>query len=638
MPHRNASAINVLINGVADPLYKCLSVRRGTGGKRLDRAELFYDLAAAGNTYLFDFHAIENPPVVSVELLPAGGGTPQTIHWGKLSIESLRLSHDEQKLLFTSRTEPFHFGGVLRGQLQWDPVSDEIVQTGVDLVFNPEIDDVVLPNMSQSQTFAWSEDPFSPGVAVVTNVFLDPESVRTPAAISLQNGVGTISWNLTAAARYLLTSLNPRELFFANPDVLDIEAVLGTDPDLITNLKIKRGLYLTEALDLLLEPFGYSWRVTYPGNTIEFFERGVGAPVSVTLDVNALSPATNAAETAVEFNLGNVRNYVYAEGDFVSIEATWVLDRAWPDVLAGVNYDELDPTTDLSKDCDNYNDPSKPLYKRVWRDWVLDTDGSYFGIRPENVGPVDLSDLLSLATAITDRVVPKRRRFHPCLTLGPDGAPIGQLNGVVVEWSDDAGVTWYPLDRLQVSTCHVMQRECGVRFDGQHVPAELYRAGDDAQVRVTATIRFDSRVGAIALNSASSPLQEPAYEYIDGTEKFHLRVVSSESQYAGQVAAGELTAAVADDRVALADFCQQIHDAWDMADVSGEFVIEGLDRQIYDTTNVVTQINGRNISLAASGINAAAARYPQIVGIEYHCQGREQKRVLLLETYREEAD
>lgn len=633
MPQRPASEIIVYVNGAADPLYRCLHAVWSAGGKKLDHATLFFDLPKA-NENLNNFRLGEAPVEVEIQVIPwtgTGNSAPYVIHWGKTSISTARLDDESEKLLITSRTEPFHFGGILTGMYCYDPLSTSVQLVQDDLVFNPEVDGRALPNCGDVTRPIFGVDNF---------VFLDPESARTGNAKAL-SGV-PIYWNLASIAFHLCWLLNPFETNFANPALFDLETLLGTDPDLVFDLKLRRGLSLPEALDHLLEPFGFGWFVSYLGigqRAIALFERGTGLQVQVAQGL-VLASENDAAALEVEYNVGNTRNWIEVQGDHVYIESTFVLSRGWPS-----SEDILNPTTDLAKDSDNYQ--NNPSYQRAWRDWVLNEAGDYTLTRPEILTAFDLTPIYAAATGdINNTVVPKRRKFFPTITQGADLAPIGEVHGTVVEYSLDSGETWQPVDRLTDSTVHLLERECGVRFDGQHIPIEIYYAGSKAQVRITASIKFDQRITADFFDTAGGPQTDLAPILVDAHEKFHFKQVAPSisaglvgSKFYPQIVSGVLTADQADDRPGLADFCQELLAAWNMADVSAQIEIQGLDNLsfTYALSDVVTGVNGRNIDFNAMSVVSTLKRYPQIASIEFFCQGDEQKRILHLETYRDES-
>lgn len=643
MSSRKAQFPTVYRNGVEDPTLKVISVHRATGGKQLDRAVLQVDLGLTGNR-------VEN-----IEVRPGGGDDEiqieadtgnglDRIHIGKLTQTAVDLGGGES-LLLTSRLEPYHFGGVLLGMIEFDALNNVEVTNPARLVFNPEIDGKIEGNLSAQ------------GGANGEPRFVDPESLRTSAARDLNNfGTPALFWTLPNAVLYLCTTLNPLERVVRNPNVLDLDAVLDGSEDLLANFELDNGLYLPQALDKLLEPFGYSWYVDLEGlDAIRVFKRGepgadafgVGSPRVVHLQEpgNAVSSQDNAAQLRVDYALGPTANAVAVLGDWVFVEGTFELDKAWPEAL-----DELDAFTALEKGSQEWDE--NPAYHRAWRDWVLNEAGDYTDTRPEitsaynlagdlqtevilaNPGIVDgVEDADELTRLLGVAASPRRRKFLPTLTQAEDGTPIGETHGVTVEWSQDDGATWQPLEELECGSVQVLDRECGIRFDSQNIPEQLQAAGDQARVRVTATVRTDLRLVGVAPKDDESPLADVAPELVDAASRYHYRVLLTSSKYKADVDAGDKTADVADDREACAELARQLKGSWDQAEVSGSIEVEGIENGYYQLGDVIQKVEGREISFSGKSAGAAEQRYPQIVGITYDFQ--RQRRLLTLETFRE---
>ncbi|HEY5311888.1 MAG TPA: hypothetical protein VIK18_05190, partial [Pirellulales bacterium] len=343
----------------------------------------------------------------------------------------------------------------------------------------------------------------------LASVMLDPESCRTPAALAVQ-GDEPVFWTLQSAAAYLCWALNGEQLYVLNP------VGYGLLPDWpLQNFTLERGKFLCDYLDELLPRFGLTWGLDLSSGApmIAFVVRGLGNLNSVYLGPpGALYAGDNAIETDVDYDVGNTRNQAVVQGDWAYYESTFPLAKGWAED------DDDAAESSLTRDSDDFNNPDNN-YRDVWRKWVLNEAGDYCGTRPEIDAPYDLAALVGHAAA------PRRRQFLPTLTLDNDLAPVGRVNGLDVEYSIDSGTTWLPIDRLEDHTCQILDRECGVLFDGLLPPAELRRAGDKAQVRVTATIRDDQRLGVVIGPDASSPLAAAAPFYLDESQKFHFREV-----------------------------------------------------------------------------------------------------------------
>lgn len=613
MPSRPATEVVVTINGAPNPALRALAVHRSTGGGRRDHAEIEVDLSNKGTAqdWITNF-AMNGAAGAAVQVIAYPDGAPQLIHSGVAVLPRLEIGEGKERLSFVSRVERWMFGAVMDGVLVWDPLTGQLITVLSDCVFNPEIDDAVLPNQSSEMRQL--------GLAPV---MLDPESVRTPAAMEVQGDEPSF-WTLQSAVAYLCWALNPVQAYVLNPANL---ALLPDDVPL-QNCRLERGKFLCDYLDELLPKYGLTWRLDLSTGAaqIAFAVRGLGAANSVYLGPPGSSYAgDNAAQSSIDYDVGNTINKVVVYGDWLYVESTFALSRGWPAAADTI------PENELSRDSDAYQNAAL-ANRQCWRNWVLNEAGDYIGTRPELIAPYDLSALFGVPT------VPRRRRFLPMITLDDDGAPYGDTYGAHVEYSINAGETWRPITTLEDRTCVLLERECGVRFDGFFPPAELVRAGTNAMVRVTATVRSDLRLGTIAGPDASSPLGAVSPILIDGSKSFHWRVVAPTSRYYANVESGDLEADVADDAAALAEYADWLQQTFDLADVSGHCVIEGLDTQgaggVYDLGQLVTSINGRNISLNAQSIASGEIRFPQIVAIDYDCQA--QRRTLTLETYRDE--
>lgn len=589
----------MLVNGVAVSTLRPLSAHRTIGGRSLDTATFEVDLGAAGQ-YVQNLALAEGG--ADVEIVGVVNGGLKSFAWGKASVNSIKIG-DGESLGFTARIEPYHLGLLMTGAFFYNPTigGPQVIQ--IDPVFNPLIDGAILPNKSPGA--------YLPGN---TPVFVDPESVRTPQAQSLQGGAPQ-PWSLADAVQYLCWSLNPSQLNVQNPNPLDLAAL---PPVLLYNVGLRRGQFLSHYLDELLEPWGWTWKIELlaPGlRQIVVFARGFGTPQSMFLQAPGSAWAgDNAVETAVDYNVGTTTNNVTVAGDWHYFESTFVLQRAWP------KSKDTTAVTDFSQDADAYqNDATN---HRVWREWVLNEAGDYNGTRPEISAAFDFEAILG------HPLIPRRQKFLPTLALDHDLSPLGSLQGISVDYSIDNGETWRPITRLVDSTCQILQREAGIRFDGDQVPIELYTAGDKAKVRVTATLRDDERLGLNIPNDFSSPLSSSNPTLVDTSDRHHWREILPSSKYFGTFSSAITQGNTADDSVPLALFAATLKAAWDMADVSGPIEIEGLDSVQYDLSDVITEINGRAVSFAA----AASGRWPQVAAISYDFQS--QKRTLHLETFR----
>ena len=618
---RDAIEIVVFVNGVFQTVLRPLTIDRTMGGHSLDRAALEVDMGQVGSQRGYLLTGQQNS---EIRIAGRFGGNLTELFWGKLTHTHLKIDSDNEVLEYIARIEPFHFGVPLFGMPCYDPAHKQpaggqtlaVGSTAQDdrpLVFNPTRHGVLYGNKLV--------------VGVGDTFFLDPDSVQSPTAENLYPGPGGGSfWTLPDAVKWVCEYVNTQQQYILNPDSQALQAILPSDDTLLRDFSLSYGKFLPEMLDDLLEPFGFSWYVKLidgVNRQIVVVQRGVGDNKVVGLQ--PWGDSLNLAETNMEAisavsSTSNTVNQCTVLGDFLEIEATWDLVRAW-----SVS-DDTKVDTDLAKDSATYR--STPATRRVWRDWVLNEAGDYNGLRPTITEPFDLSAYFGFAVA------PMRRRFGPTLTLDDDKLPIGTVGGVFVEYSTDAKATWKTIDQLSHdSACHLLHEECGIRFDGQLPPYELRAAGDNAYVRVTATIAIERRLGYKTDQDQGSVQTDLASILIDTGGAFQYRAIWPSSKFAAQVNANppSLASRAVDDRTRLKTFATDMRDAWNMADVSASIELDGLDGDLaggqYELGDLVTRIRGRDIALnayAPTAINASP-RYVQIVGIHLDLQGQSRR-------------
>ncbi len=643
MPSREAPPIYVYINGQLDSRYKVLSVDRALGGKSLDRCVLAYDLALA-NERLVNTNLLPAPD--TFVLVQVYNGTDYIpMHWGQVSIGEYEIGRDE-RLTYTSRLEPFHFGGELLVGMEEIEPSGQTITNYDELVFNPRIDNKIDGN--EATRF----DPDG------NYCFFSPESRRTDNSRTLFT-MGPADWSLGSAVAYLCQRLNPsgvrgqnQQALIFNPDPQShvLQAMFNVP---LYNHRLRSGVYLPEALDLMLEPYGFTWGVgltsTAAGNVtaqIELFRRGSGQARNLGLQFPGGTldrSASNVVALNLQSNIASAINHVWVQTDTHEVEATWELVPAWhedDDTYIGSQAE----ANKLALDADEYNDATQPKFKRIGRDWVLNEAGDYIDERGE------ITTYRDLATEFGHPVEPKRRKFLATLTQAADAVPIGEMHGTTLEFTVDGGTTWEPVAKLtegHIGEWHILEHECGVRWNGQHILPEVVHYGVTVtsvsyfKLRLTATIKSDTASIQVAERTAHSVQGSETYELIDASHKFHWREIYTGSLYEANVTGGTLNSLATDDRPAALALANELVDAWNMGDVSGRIVIEGLELDtqqgigfLYNLGDSLYLIEGRGVRMPA-GFDAQGqvSRTPQIVGINYDCQRHMQ--TLTVETFRD---
>ena len=661
MPSRDAIVPKVFINGEESEDVRIEEVTQGFGGQSLDTCTFTID----DRRPLANMKANVGVNAECVVVQTVNNAAGKVLHWGKVGSVGVSIGSDDRRT-YTSRLEHHHFGRPLFGMIERDPRAVPLSRTQMvsriagkqkaqeqndqstlntePLVFNPRIRGVVAPNMH----------PLTRSNGV--HLFIHPEATRSLNALEAHGltASGADRWTLLDAVRYICFALNSGEQYVKNPTPEHLKAILADIA--IDNVALPHGIYLPQALDRLLGPYGGTWYVEHVSRKerrIKLVRRGDGPQKTVTLQkpgeklANPL-PRSNVKRTRMDFNTSAAVNAVHAVGDFKYVEATWELVPAW---------ESKDDTLDvqlLAKTSEEYNAAATVRYQRVWRDWVLNEARDYEGPRsswnPAPQGhksrtPYDFAPIFGHALAV------RRREFLPTLTLAvkpvrqgrtagdEDGDPIGETAGVHVEWSDDRGVTWRSVAELgteEAYPVHVLRHECGIRFDGRLPPEPLFLAGiDRARVRVTATIRDDERLEYFASSTDGSPVTDATTATLDCTGRFQHMKVAGRSIFWGYLARnqGLLAAREVDDSDRIKAFATGLVKAWDMADASGSIVLEGLDQEQYALGDIITSIVGRSIDFNCRA-GQHGPRYPQITGLKYDFTN--QQRVVSLHTFRDD--
>lgn len=549
----------------------------------------------------------------------------ERVHWGRVSAVRPALSGDGPQFQFLSRVEHYDFGDRLLGPLTRTRRADGTVGTFTvdgEVIFNPTVDGTVRGNRSQQVN------------AKGAHWFVDVEATYTTGGRAWQMQPDPVPrWTLGTAVWHLMWTLNYGELQIKNftGGLGQLESMF--DGQKFEHHRLPTGKHLDELLDLVLEPYGYGWYLDLTKGSkpeIQIFRRGdTGADIARVkfqkagemLDLSK----TNCEEFALAYDVAkNLTNEVTVRADHEYVEVTLELEKGWRKAD-----DALNVSSNLNIHSAGYL--ANPRYQEVWRRWVVNEAGDYCGLRPELTKPTDLSGYFLTQT----KSYVARKRFYPCLSQNADLTPAGEQHGVRVEI--DFGQGYIPLSRLgEHQPIQVLEHELGIRFAGIEPPRELIAAGDDAKVRITATIRSERRLsytatpgqGNIQFNASVNPQRVPVV--IEQPERYHLRRLHSSSTFFSEVAAGTRQATVVDDRPALKSLAERLLAKWNQAQCSGPVVLPGFDEDNYDLGWQVQQIAGRALKLQ---VHHSEGRSPQIVQIEYDFRG--QRTVLVLDTLRE---
>ena len=652
-----------------------ITIEHSHGGHRMDHAQLRCDLGVTnrrGKADIVDrvlgedFSAKVSSGGVECEIVATINGAEEVWHWGHLSREEISIDDKSVKLDLISRFEKSLFGKPITyqrvrepyiGSESWgSPSGERGVYIDQEIVFNPELSGAIRGNMRTRQS-----------TNLKYPIFIHPDSVLTQHAADYQNAgfrniedidfvheAAADNWDLASAVLYCCGECNADEAHVKNPIPSDLALLFplgaGGKPSktVLKNAKVHAGHYLPDVLDALLEPYGYSWRVDYIARgkrQIKIYQLGVGKGLTVLFqrpkDVLDLTKQ-NVERLDLDFDLAGTVNQVRVDGDFTAVELTIELAPAWDPSQDGTDLELLD------KNEEDWDTPAKTPLHRVGRDWVANEAGDY-----GRSAPLDLTAAFRAAFgADHPPLVARRRKFEPTLTRDSDGSkPIGRHGGLVVEWFNldaEGGAGWEAIPTGEADWhFRILDKEMGIAFGADIPPLEIWDDMAHARVRVTGTVKSDTRLSYTAERTDNSVSAETVEHIVDKSKSFHfkklVRTGFYASKFAGQVDAKTLTAKEADGRVALQEYATHLRDTWDQAELSGTIILEGLDRTASATTSggryqigdCITKVSGRSI-LFEINRRAKNPRYPQIVAVRRHIQ--DQSTALLLHSFREVDD
>lgn len=561
------------------------------GGNALDQADFMFDLArTAGRIANLSTPVAGYARQVEIHWEKPGGGY-QPIFWGDLTRQTVEAGRSEAASMVAA-VYPTHFGLIAEGPVYRDArggghaVSDEPIE------FNPDIDGVLVGNMSSL---------FASGSA---HYWADPESFRTAAAANYQNATRGW-WTLADAIESLCWACNGAEEFVKNP--ASYPASMATAPPL-RNVTLDANKHLPHYLDALLHPNGYDWHLelTTSGGltvrTIKIIDRGEGTLKSLkqqfgqTLNLVSAGSYTDTESFRVTTDVAPSVNECRVIGGKKQFQGTFELYRGW-----------LEVDDDLSAGQLARNDGNSQYYNgkaNVWRLWAANEAGDYCGSRITTAPiPAAPDDWSSLGVAVE-----RRRQFEDCLSYGENGA----RRAPFLEWSGDGGSSWKPAPGEW--SYFLLETECALRFCDNTPPTELTAAGDQARLRITATITGDARLESTATDTdGNSPNGRTNRLALDMSDAFAKREILAAGDYQSVVTdAGDET----DDATEIAAYAAGVLAREVSAMVDGDYQLIGV-RFDYWLGDVITGISGRNVSLNSNATGGTLAKYPQITAVAW---------------------
>ena len=513
---------------------------RSISGHRIDSITFRWDLDLSGDRLVDTTTPVGYDRVVDLHVYNPADGTTRRVAWGKISEQSHQFSTDSESVSVTARVESWLVGEYRTSghYVRHTDGSKQLVDRPI--VFNPEIDGRLQGNRSSVKVSTF------PGIEDVS-VWIAPGSTMTAAARTEQGALDRL-WTLADAVHTLCNMLNPDETFCRNPDLSDLQTLFTLtdvdDVDLLRDHRISPNLWLGQALDQLLEPYGFAWYLELDDNVptvgsdkqhsrIVFMKRNDGPPVDVyaTRPTNPRTPVDRDNLNVVNFHasisIAELVNEVNAVTDPVQIESTWDLIPAWPEA------------NDADLNLDDLLDSSNRIKGDEGLTWILNEAGDINATRTGTTAATPLDALLAEAHPDDGArlLTVQRRRFLPALTLAEDESPIG-AKGYGLEWRpryfDSAGSEvigdWQDVDW----SFQVLGEQCGIKFTGEINPRLIKQVQDfpdEKDLRLTAVIESDYGRRVQAEQRAESPNGQTVRLEANLPRRFRVRKVSTNSRW-----------------------------------------------------------------------------------------------------------
>lgn len=651
---RQAPAIKIYWDGNVRGDTSLLYVRRSLGGRMIDVAtfEVYRNLLSDRNTVLKsrELYSLFKNAIIEITV-QTQGGLERVIHYGRVVGLSPQMNPGGEAIIVESRFDPHLFGDIVDtvyGSSRNLTDKPDVAITSYrqarydgDTVFNPIIDGVAQPNRTIQRINPRYFSMLDPGA-------VEPRQLEISRTVSMLSGTQVAGptgpsrfWTLPDIVEYLCETLNPAQTHVRNPNRGELYSTLPTDPALVRNMMIPVGAYLPEALDMVLVPYGYRWRVWLARGSrqIEVFTRGTYKPRTLKLQpfgANLDTSQSNVPQFDMKFDIAErSANRIDVVGNFVEIEINMVLRPAWDS-----SWDAVSDVNQFNKGSTGWDtDSSRQL---AWRKFVANEAGDYTGTRPFFNSASDFSQLFAAAAGENPNghsvAILRRRIVHPTITTGDDGTSIGQHQGTDVRYYNADMGQWFPI-RSTVSEqpglangegVQILENEIGVLFTADDIPRDLYEYGqkygmNNVKLQITGTVRLDIRARKVRRATASF-LVDQRREMIDKGSDYQVRLRDN-SPYRTLVS----TSTEVDSRTQMDTLAETLLDNHNSATLEGGVILDGIDFDIAnDVGTIITGFQGRALTLKTTPTGIASPRYPMISVIEWDVE--QQKTRLLLES------
>tara|TARA_Y100000593_G_scaffold4213_1_gene8314 strand:- start:3811 stop:5949 length:2139 start_codon:yes stop_codon:yes gene_type:complete len=697
---RSAATIKVYINDVLNNDIRVHSIDQVIGGSEVNTA-VFEQLGVSTDIMVTDNNTLEGLAGQNnkVEIKIADqNGNDFTVFLGRVGGARVSIKPDGEVVTYTARLDPNMFGLSIASMACMNVNtltggSGTIGDFGLaysedDIIFNPIINGISQPNKTAADIVNGGS-PFNG-----SKVFIDPRSIHpgtlnatinarsgvttvVDTAVTLSGGYSAVSdyWSLREVVEYICKAINSNETYIDNPSRAELAAVLPQDGTQIRNLRIRRGAYLPELLDSVLNPYGYYWRVNFAnpfGPRIEVAKRGLAG--TVNLKRQAPGDVLNDSDTQLwQMNLNyDITNKTVssnsAYGNEVIKEGTFELVPAWDITDPGDDVDVYANQPDIAGGGTSETGVA-------WRKWVLNEAGDYTDSwagswyaqndwsatsRTAAIKAFDWDTFFGADAPNQTNHIKRRSRLLPTVTLNRKGdGPQGNTQGVYIEWGqyDNAAGQWIwrPVtgtgsdeDGVKLAGqeqvfshglgigVRLLENEAGILFDDAPWDLKLSDELDQSsyssfpRIRVTASLACDERVQDTELSADTLPVD--TYGGAIDVTQFRHRAIATTGSYAsvlwyGNEAAGNFSGSEAykdgriDDSTAIATYNANIVNSFNQATVAGTAVLNAVDYVSTDWIGLsVEKVEGLEFNLRTNANGLATATYPIITKVTLDIQ------------------
>jgi hypothetical protein len=553
--------------------------------------------------------------IIDIRLSMAGDTYPTpsgpSQHLGDYVKETEEVSSTGEKLTGQSQVKSYHYGKTLRGMLVYNKLKDANEWIDGEILFNPMVDGKVLKNQSSKQR----------GGGLNSYLWAHPETSQTSRSTTWQTQ-SLSDWTLLNAVQTLCEACNDGETFIRNPETAEL-AVLSGAP-VMHDIRLKAGEYLPHYLDRILPPLGFNWFLKYTADPaastktkpkIHFFKRFEGTSKKIFFQMPGSTPLdlalSNVNQYSVTRSIADSINEVEIFGDYVRREITLKLWPMWAATDDGTSRTALDKTASGSG---YFSD--KQL---VWRAWGANLDGSLTGLRSDALAAGNPPDL----TTVFPVWIPHRRTIEEPISMYGQDTRIPYY----LEYSVNAGTDW--------ALCpdewgaKLAPDDIVVIFDADMPPEELMTAGTSARLRITGTVAGDSRLRGFAEKQTYSVNGRNVRMTLTLEDKFQDRQVQTTGTWASTIPSSATDER--DDTDEIQTHAEEIRDRNNGAELDCEVSLPGFHVGFYEIGDLITEIDGREVSLNAASPTDPTPRYPQITEIRLEVTDKGPRTVLILD-------